>query len=186
MTVGVNRRLMTALGLVLAALCAVVASAAQGGRAASLPLANPTVALLLPNVDAPRYENQDRPKFTAALKKYCPRCKLLYYNADNDVAKQQSQAESAIAQGANVITFVPVDVKAGATIVNEAHAKGVKVVSLGRLVLGAPVDALVSYDPLVVGNQQASTLVKAMKARGLAGKQIVEINGAPTDDLAVG
>src|SRR4051812_15993278 len=162
MSVRAHRRLSVCVALAVAALCAVAAAAAHAARSAGSATANPTIALLLPNVDAPRYENQDRPKFTAALKKYCPRCKLLYYNADNDVAKQQSQAESAIAQGANVISFVPVDVKAGATIVNEAHAKGVKVVSLGRLVIGAPVDALVSYDPLVVGNQQATALVKAM------------------------
>jgi D-xylose transport system substrate-binding protein len=158
----------------------------SAGAAQTDGTSNPTIALLLPNVDAPRYENQDRPKFTAALQQICPDCKLLYYNADNDQAKQQSQAESAITNGANVISFVPVDVKASAAIAQYAHEKGVKVVSLGRLVLDAPVDALVSYDPLVVGNQQASTLVAAMTANGTTNKQIVEINGAPTDDLAVG
>ena len=93
--------------------------------------------------------------------------------------------ESAITNGAQAISLVPVDVKASASIANMAE-RGVKIVSLGRLILNAPVDALVSYDPLVVGNQQAQALVDAMKAQGLTDKQIVEINGAPTDDLAVG
>ena len=148
--------------------------------------ANPTIALLLPATDAPRYEAQDRPKFTKALQQICPDCKLIYYNAGGDQAKQQSQAESAITNGAQAISLVPVDVKASASIANMAHERGVKIVSLGRLILNAPVDALVSYDPLVVGNQQAQALVDAMKAQGLTDKQIVEINGAPTDDLAVG
>jgi D-xylose transport system substrate-binding protein len=163
-----------------------VAAPAPTTAAAANGTASPTIALLLPNVDAPRYENQDRPKFTKALQQICPDCKLLYYNADNDQSKQQSQAESAITNGATVISLVPVDVKASASIAQYAHSKGVKIVSLGRLILDAPVDALVSYDPLVVGNQQATTLVAAMKSSGSASKQIVEINGAPTDDLAVG
>jgi D-xylose transport system substrate-binding protein len=156
------------------------------GAQAAGGTANPTIALLLPATDAPRYEAQDRPKFTKALQQLCPDCKLIYYNAGGDQAKQQSQAESAITNGAQVISMVPVDVKASASIANMAHQRGVKVVSLGRLILNAPVDALVSYDPLVVGNQQAQALVDAMQAQGLTGKQIVQINGAPTDDLAVG
>jgi D-xylose transport system substrate-binding protein len=174
------------LGAAVALVLAAVTGPAAAGAAQTGGTPAPTIALLLPNVDAPRYENQDRPKFTAALQQICPDCKLLYYNAENDQAKQQSQAESAITNGATVISFVPVDVKASAAIAQYAHDKDVKVVSLGRLVLNASVDALVSYDPLVVGNQQATTLVAAMKANGTSNKQIVEINGAPTDDLAVG
>ncbi|MDX6229652.1 MAG: D-xylose transport system substrate-binding protein [Frankiales bacterium] len=148
--------------------------------------ANPTIALILPNHDAPRYEQQDRPKFESALKAACPQCKMIYYNSNASVATQQSQAESAIAQGADVISFVPADVKAAASIVQKAHAKHVKVIALGRGVVGATPDALVTYDPLVVGQQQATTLLADMKAQGLANKQIVMINGAPTDDLAMG
>jgi D-xylose transport system substrate-binding protein len=148
--------------------------------------ANPTIALILPNHDAPRYEQQDRPKFESALKQTCPQCKMLYYNSNASVATQQSQAESAIAQGVDVISFVPADVKAAASIVEKAHAAHVKVIALGRGVVGATPDALVTYDPLVVGQQQATALLADMKARGLGGKQIVMINGAPTDDLAMG
>jgi D-xylose transport system substrate-binding protein len=154
--------------------------------AASKSTPNPTVALILPNVDAPRYEQQDRPKFEAALKSECPKCKFLYYNSNNSVATQQSQAETALASGADVISFVPVDVTAAATVVKLAHSRGVKIIALGRGVVGASPDAVISYDPLRVGEQQATQLVADMKARGLADKQIVMVNGAPTDDLAVG
>src|SRR5262249_12122864 len=88
---------VTALGAALA--LALTASTAPIRAAQTDGTAAPTIALLLPNVDAPRYENQDRPKFAAALQQICPDCKLLYYNADNDQAKQQSQAESAITNG---------------------------------------------------------------------------------------
>jgi D-xylose transport system substrate-binding protein len=147
---------------------------------------NPTIALILPNIDAPRYEQQDKPKFEAALKGICPACKFLYYNSNNSIATQQSQVESALTQGAKVISFTPVDVNAAATIVTMAHAQGVKVIALGRGVVGSTPDALITYDPLVVGQQQATALVADMKARGLGSKQIVMVNGAPTDDLAMG
>jgi hypothetical protein len=42
----------------------------------------------------------------------CPACKFLYYNSNNSIATQQSQVESALTQGAKVISFTPVDVNA--------------------------------------------------------------------------
>ena len=173
-----------AVSLLAAAGCS--SKPANSSSSSSGSTENPTIALILPSVAAPRYEQQDRPKFTAALKKECPKCKLIYFNSKDSISDQQNQAESAVTQGAKVITFVPVDVKAAASIVNYAHGQKVKVIALGRGVVGATPDAVISYDPQVVGQQQASTLMDEMKKRGLAGKQVVMINGAPTDDLAVG
>jgi D-xylose transport system substrate-binding protein len=175
------------LGLSAAAIAGCSALTKQSnGSAPAASSSDPTIALILPNVDAPRYEQQDKPKFEAALKGICPNCKFIYYNSNNSIATQQSQAESALAQGAKVISFVPVDVKAAATIVQLAHSRNAKVIALGRGVVGATPDAVITYDPLKVGQQQATALVADMKARGLSGKQIVMVNGAPTDDLAVG
>jgi len=175
-----------AVSLLAAAGCSSQPGNATGSSGSSGSTADPTIALILPDVNAPRYEQQDRPKFTAALKKACPKCKLIYFNSKDSISEQQNQAESAVTQGAKVITFVPVDVKAAASIVNYAHSRHVKVIALGRGVVGATPDAEISYDPQLVGEQQASTLMADMKTRGLAGKQVVMINGAPTDDLAVG
>src|SRR4029450_2722755 len=57
------------------------ATAAQGGK---------TIALFLPESKTTRYEAFDRPLFEAKLKALCADCKLLYFNADQDAAKQQS------------------------------------------------------------------------------------------------
>src|SRR5690242_15346954 len=86
-------------------------SAGGGGSKAS----GKKIALLLPESKTARYESKDRPLFTAAIKAQCPDCQIIYSNADQDAAKQQQQAESALTQGANVLVLDPVDSKAAAS-----------------------------------------------------------------------
>ena len=71
----------------------------------------PTIALLLPETKTTRYEEQDRPLFEAKVKELCPDCKVLYYNANQDAAKQQQQVEAAITNGANVLVLDAVDAR---------------------------------------------------------------------------
>src|SRR4051794_38151017 len=52
------------------------------------------IALLLPETKTARYETQDKPLFEAKVKALCSDCQVLYSNADQDAAKQQSQAEA--------------------------------------------------------------------------------------------
>jgi D-xylose transport system substrate-binding protein len=140
-----------------------------------------TIALLLPESKTTRYESQDRPQFTAALKTACADCKLIYSNADQDAAKQQQQAEAALTQGANVLVLDPVDGKAAASIVASAKAQKVPVIAYDRVIPGA--DYYISFDNESVGKLQGQTLVDIMKKNGKAGS-IVMINGAPTDPNA--
>src|SRR5262249_37646338 len=142
-----------------------------------------TVALLLPENKTTRYEAQDRPLFTSALRRYCPNCKLIYSNAEQDAAKQQSQAEAAITNGARVLVLDPVDAKAAAAIVTRAKQSGIGVVSYDRLVENADVDYYISFDNRTVGELQARTLVAKLRADGASGS-LVMINGAPTDPNA--
>src|SRR4051812_50158001 len=71
-----------------------------------------TIALFLPESKTTRYEQFDKPVFEAKLKQLCPDCSLLYFNADQDAAKQQSQVESALTQGADVLVLDAVDADA--------------------------------------------------------------------------
>ena len=49
----------------------------------------------------PRFEQLDKPYFEKQIKKLCPTCTVLHYNAQNeDAAKQQQQAVAALAAGA--------------------------------------------------------------------------------------
>lgn len=137
------------------------------------------IALLLPESKTARYEAFDRPMFEAALKTECADCTVLYSNADQDAAKQQQQAESALTQGAKVLVLDAVDGKAAETIVNSAKAKNVPVIAYDRFVAGS--DYYVSFDNRKVGELQGQGLVDAMKAGGKTSGDIVMINGSPTD-----
>ncbi|TML97628.1 MAG: sugar ABC transporter substrate-binding protein [Actinobacteria bacterium] len=140
------------------------------------------IALLLPESKTTRYDQQDKPNFEARVRQLCSGCQVIYSNADQDVAKQQSQAEAALTAGAKVLVLDAVDVKAAAAIVNRARQSKVPVISYGRLVSGAPLDYYVSIDPFKVGEQQAQSLVK--KLGGKAGARVIMINGSPTDSNA--
>jgi D-xylose transport system substrate-binding protein len=140
------------------------------------------IALLLPESKTTRYEALDRPLFTAALKTDCADCELIYSNADQDAAKQQTQAEAALTQGAKVLVLDPVDGKAAAAVVAAAKAQNVPVIAYDRFIEGA--NYYVSFDNETVGKLQAQTLVDTLKAAGKTSGNIVEINGSPTDPNA--
>jgi D-xylose transport system substrate-binding protein len=139
------------------------------------------IALLLPENKTARYENQDKPFFTAKVKELCPSCEIIYENATQDAAKQQQQAEAAITRGAKVLVLDAVDVASAGSIVTRAKQANIPVLSYGRLVSNAPLDYYVSIDPFKVGQQQAQVQLAALKAAGKSAPRIVMINGSPTD-----
>ena len=98
------------------------------------------IALLLPETQTTRYESDDRPNFEAAVKDQCSDCEVLYYNADQDVANQQSQVETAITEGVDVMVLDPVDSASAAGLANRAKQAGIPVISYDRLVLDADLD----------------------------------------------
>jgi D-xylose transport system substrate-binding protein len=176
-------RLIIAAGaaLLLAAGCG---SGGGGGTAASsAPAAeSATVALFLPESKTTRYEQFDKPVFEAKLKQLCPDCSFLYFNADQDAAKQQSQVESALTQGADVLVLDAVDADAVAPLVNQAKQKKIPVVAYDRRISGIGYDYFVSFDNVKVGEVQGQALLDELTERGTAATgQIVMINGSPTD-----
>jgi len=52
-----------------------------------------------------RYDTKDMPYFKAKLAALCSNCTLIYSNAKQDAPTQQTQAEAAITNGANVIVL---------------------------------------------------------------------------------
>src|ERR1700709_1602225 len=142
------------------------------------------IALLLPENKTARYENQDKPFFTAKVKELCPTCEIIYENATQDAAKQQQQAEAAITRGAKVLVLDAVDVASAGSIVNRARQAKIPVLSYGRLVANAPLDYYVSIDPFKVGQQQAQEQLKALKAAGKPTPRILMINGSPPDSTS--
>jgi D-xylose transport system substrate-binding protein len=139
------------------------------------------IALLLPETKTTRYERQDRPNFERRVKELCPKCQVLYSNADQDASKQLSQAESAITQGAKAIVISAVDVESAGAIVQRAKQSDVAVIAYGRLIPDADIDYYVSIDPFKVGQQQAEVQMGALKEAGKSNPKVVMINGATTD-----
>jgi D-xylose transport system substrate-binding protein len=144
----------------------------------------PTIALLLPENQTPRYEASDRPRFEEKVEEICPDCEILYSNATEDASKQQSQVEAALTQGADVLVLDPVDAASAAASVQKADQQGVPVLSYDRLILGAEVAAYVSYDNERVGGLQAESLSEKLKEDGSPKGPIVKINGDPADSNA--
>lgn len=143
-----------------------------------------TIALLLPESKTTRYDQQDKPLFEAKLKELCANCTLDYQNADQDAAKQQTQAEAEIAKGVDVLVLDPVDGKSAAAIVTKAKAANIPVISYDRLILGSEPDLYISFDNEQVGKLQGEALAKKLADDGNAKGPIVKINGSPTDNNA--
>ena len=142
------------------------------------------IALLLPETKTARYETQDRPLFEAKVADICPDCEILYSNADQDAAEQQSQAEAALTNGADVLVLDPVDSASAGTIVTQAKSQDVPVISYDRLITDAEIDFYISYDNEKVGELQATALVEKLEADGVTSGSLVMINGSPTDNNA--
>src|SRR4051794_23798218 len=141
------------------------------------------IALLLPESKTTRYDQQDKPRFVKRVKQLCPNCQVIYSNADQDPAKQQTQAEAAITNGAKVLVLDAVDVASAGAIVRRAKQSKIPVISYGRLVSKAPLDYYVSIDPFKVGQQQARSLLDKLGDKS-SGARVIMINGAPTDSNA--
>ena len=105
----------------------------------------------MPDQGSTRYELYDHPLFEKKLKELCPDCDVLYSNADADPAKQQQQATSAITQGAKVMVIDPVDAAAMSSTVQQAKARGIKVISYDRPFPKLPADFYVSFDNEKIG-----------------------------------
>jgi D-xylose transport system substrate-binding protein len=142
-----------------------------------------TIALLLPETKTTRYEEKDRPLFTAKVKELCPDCEIIYANASQDPNKQQQQAEAAITNGADVLVLDAVDVKSVGPIVQHANQEDIPVIAYDRLIPDQDISYYVSFDNVKQGRIQAQTLLDKLGS-GADGESIVMVNGAPTDPSA--
>ncbi|SFE96470.1 ABC transporter substrate-binding protein [Paracidovorax wautersii] len=174
-----SHKTLAAAGLLAAGLAAAALPAAAAAPAG-------TVAFLMPDQASTRYEQHDFPGFKAEMSKLCAACKVLYQNANGDVAQQQQQFNSVMAQGAKVIVLDPVDSTSAASLVKLAQSKGVKVIAYDRPVPSTPADYYVSFDNEGIGKAIAQSLVQHLKENKVptdAGG-LLQVNGSPTDAAA--
>lgn len=179
--------LLFALALIVGA-CATEETTTTGGEVTTTTTGGTAegykIALLLPESKTARYETQDRPNFEAKVADLCPECEVVYFNANQDAAQQQSQAEAALTEGVDVMVLDPVDSASAAVIVTQAKEQGIPVISYDRLILDSDVDYYISFDNERVGQLQAQSLLDKLTADGSGDGTIVMINGAPTDNNA--
>jgi len=149
-------------------------------------IASAKVAFLMPDQASVRYEQHDHPAFVSEMKKLCAACEVLYQNADGDVSRQQQQFNSVVSQGAKIIVLDPVDSTAANSLVQAAHAKGIKIIAYDRPIPSAKADYYVSFDNQSIGKAIADSLVAHLKADGVSPNDVglLEINGSPTDAAA--
>lgn len=173
-----GRAIARAAGAIVGAIVAIAAlsGCGTGGDGAV------KIALLLPESKTARYEAFDRPYFEQRIGELGD-YDVLYSNADQDAAKQQSQAEAALASGAAVLVLDPVDSAAAASIVAAANAQGVPVIAYDRIVTGGELAYYVSFDNEHIGELQGAALVDKLDADGATGG-ILMVNGSPTDGNA--
>ena len=135
------------------------------------------VGLLIHSFDSERWEN-DRDYFVNKIEEL--NGKVMVEVADNDANKQLEQAKSLLSKGAEILVVIPVDQFAAAKIVEEAHARGVKVISYDRLIKNCKLDYYVSTDNVKIGELQANYLTRIKPVGNYA-----IIGGAKTDNNSI-
>ncbi|MEV0895130.1 substrate-binding domain-containing protein [Promicromonospora sp. NPDC050262] len=170
----------------MAALAGLALAAGLGGCAPSDPAGTAgvphegTIGLLLPEAQTARYEASDHPTFVSVTGRRCPGCTVLYANAGQDAAAQLQQAESMLAQGADVLVLDAVDTVAAAGIVAQAKRLGAQVIAYDRFVDGA--DYYVSYDYEFIGFLLGSALAGAVTERDAGTEAEPDADAGPDAD----
>src|ERR1051325_9564664 len=100
--------------------------------------------------------------------------------ANGDDAVQTKQCDNLLTKGVDVLIVAPHNGEIAASIVEKAHAAGVRVISYDRLIKNSDVDLYVSHQVLKMGEMQGDYALKhAPKGN------YVLIGGAPTDNNAL-
>lgn len=161
-------KMITAVGLA----CAMLFSAG----AAQADAKNPKIGFSIDDLRLERW-TRDRDYFTQAAEKLG--AKVYVQSADASEQRQIAQIENLISRGVDVLVIVPYNATVLNNAIREAKKAKIKVVSYDRLILGADVDAYISFDNTTVGELQAQSLVQ-LKPKG----NYYLLGGAPTDNNA--
>jgi D-xylose transport system substrate-binding protein len=105
--------------------------------------------------------------------------KIFVQSADGDEQKQVTQSENLITQGIDVLIIFPQNGESSAPVVKSAHAAGVKVVAIDRIIKNSDLDFFITYDAYTIGTIQGEYITKLVDK----GNWIM-IAGAPQDPNA--
>jgi D-xylose transport system substrate-binding protein len=144
------------------------------------------VAALLPDrVSSARSVEFDQPDIARALEKAgLSSSEFVVQNALGSDAAQFSDAQTDIANGANVLLLDPIGSGVGTQIESYAKARGVKVIDYDRLTLGGSRAYYVSFNNVKVGHVMGQGLVSCVAAWHVSKPEVVVMHGAETDNNA--
>ncbi len=167
--------------LMLATACGSGSSDSAGsGSGSSAASDAPQVGVILPDTkSSARWESFDRPLLTKAFADAGVKASI--QNAQGDASQMQTIADQMITQGVKVLAIVNLDSDSGTAIESKAKQAGVQTIDYDRLTLGGSADYYVSFNNTQVGVLQGEGLAKCL---GGGAKNIVYLNGSPTDNNA--
>jgi D-xylose transport system substrate-binding protein len=140
------------------------------------------VGVILPETaSSARWEGFDKPMLQAALE--AEGLDPQIENAQGDVQKFSSLADGMINAGVKVLIIASPNSEVGGTVAQKANDQGIPTIDYDRLNLGGSSSYYVSFDNVKVGELQGQGMADALKDAP-DGAQIIEIEGAPTDNNA--
>src|SRR6201991_4078776 len=152
-----------------------------GGDTADQSSGGIPVGVILPETaTSARWEGFDKPMLEAALK--AEGLDPDIQNAQGDVQKFSTLADGMINDGVKVLIIAAINSEIGGTVAQKANAQGIPTIDYDRLNLGGSSKYYVSFDNVKVGELQGQGLADALKSK--PGAQVIEIEGAPTDNNA--
>jgi D-xylose transport system substrate-binding protein len=185
----IRRTALAAVGLGLAltlTACGQNAAApsAPSDSGSAAPTGGVKVGVILPETaSSARWEGFDKPLLTQAMAAEGLDADI--QNAQGDEQKFSTLADGMISSGVKVLVIASISSESGAAVAAKAKAQGIPVIDYDRLNLGGSSDYYVSFDNTKVGELQGQGLVQGLTAAGkTTGAQVIEIEGAPTDNNA--
>ncbi|HEV2778407.1 MAG TPA: substrate-binding domain-containing protein [Actinophytocola sp.] len=153
----------------------------QTSNGGGAPAGGVKVGVILPETaTSARWEGFDKPLLEAAM-----RAEGLdpdIQNAQGDVQKFTTLADGMISSGVKVLVMASINAASANAIAARAKQRGIPTIDYDRLNLGGTSEYYVSFDNVKVGQLQGQGLADALK--GKQGAQVIEIEGAPTDNNA--
>lgn len=165
--------LMTALLAVGVAGCGGVAIDGEGGSADSGEKSG-AVGLSVSTLNNPFFVSLSEGAKAAAKD---AGVELIVVDAGDDAAKQTNDIEDLISKNVSVLIVNPVDSDAVAPAVKDAIAKGIKVVSVDRVVNGVDVDCQIASDN-VAGAEMATDYLVELIGEGAKAAELQGVPGA--------
>jgi D-xylose transport system substrate-binding protein len=171
-----NKRWSTARSGLVAVLCGVslvasaCASSDSGGSSDKGD--KKLVYFMAPNTTPTRYIQQDGPDFEKAIKKLDPNVEVKFVNANGDQAAQLTQANAAIAAGADALVVVAADPNTSASLLQAAETAKVPVIGYENPPINGKLYAQVIFDPKQVGVQQAEYFKSQVEAGAFGDKPV--------------